>query len=98
MDTNVTANSLHPGVIKTNLGRHLERDPNEPEDDSIYDKTIPEGAATQCYVATSPLIAGVSGQYFSDCNVATADSLMYDEALASRLWTVSEELTKKRPG
>ena len=97
-DTNVTANSLHPGVIKTNLGRHLERDTDGAEADGIYDKTIAQGAATQCYVATSPLLASVSGQYFADCNPATPNSLMYDEALAQRLWSVSEELTRKQPG
>lgn len=96
-DTNVTANSLHPGVIKTNLGRHLDRDTDEAEEDGRYDKTIPQGAATQCYVATSPLLAGVSGHYFADCNPAIPNSLMYDEALASRLWTVSEKLTDKQP-
>ena len=91
--TSVTANSLHPGVIKTNLGRHLDRD-DDDDDSGRYNKSIEQGAATQCYVATSPLIADVSGQYFVDCNPADPNPLMYDEALAARLWTVSEELTQ----
>jgi NAD(P)-dependent dehydrogenase (short-subunit alcohol dehydrogenase family) len=89
--TGVTANSLHPGVIKTNLGRHL---PSRPSSDDIYDKDIPQGAATQCYVAANPIPADISGQYFADSNPALANSLMYDESLARKLWTVSEELTK----
>ena len=93
--TRVTANSLHPGVIKTNLGRHLERKDNEPEDDSVFNKSIPQGAATQCYVAANPKPARITGQYFSDCNPARASALMYDEMLASRLWTVSKELTQR---
>ncbi|MEP1594025.1 MAG: SDR family NAD(P)-dependent oxidoreductase [Halieaceae bacterium] len=91
-DTGVTANSLHPGVIQTNLGRHLDtpaRDPNDP----VYNKDIAQGAATQCYVAAHPTAAPISGQYFADCNPATANPLMYDEDLAARLWQVSEQLT-----
>jgi len=95
--TPVTANSLHPGVIKTNLGRHLDRD-DDDDDSGRYNKSIEQGAATQCYVATSPLIADVSGQYFVDCNPADPNPLMYDEALAARLWAVSEELTSINPG
>jgi len=91
--TSVTANSLHPGVIKTNLGRHLERD-DDDDDTGRYNKSIEQGAATQCYVATSPIITDVSGQYFVDCNPADPNPLMYDKALAARLWTVSEELTQ----
>ena len=40
--TKVTANSLHPGVIKTNLARHVERD---PDDEVPYDKSIPQGVS-----------------------------------------------------
>jgi NAD(P)-dependent dehydrogenase (short-subunit alcohol dehydrogenase family) len=92
-DTRVTANSLHPGVIKTNLGRHMNEGKTEPTDDSVFNKSTPEGAATQCYVAANPIPAHITGQYFSDCNPAMASPLMYDPALASRLWSVSEELT-----
>lgn len=88
--TGTTANSLHPGVIKTNLGRHLPE--QKDADDDVFNKTIPQGAATQCYVAGHPTPAAISGQYFSDCNPVAATPLMYDEALAKRLWSVSEEL------
>ncbi len=90
--TGITANSLHPGVIKTNLGRHLPaRD--EEEEASIYDKSIPQGAATQCYVAAHPIPAPISGQYFVDCNPAVGSPYLYDEGLAKELWSVSEKLT-----
>ena len=92
--TTVTANSLHPGVIKTNLARHLDR----VIDESRFDKSIPQGAATQCYVAAHPIPAPISGEYFVDCNPARASDLMYDEALASRLWSVSEELIRRHGG
>ncbi len=86
----VTANSLHPGVLRTNLGRHMAP---RPATDDIYDKPRPQGAATQCYVAANPIPADITGQYFADCNPAVANSLMYDEALAAKLWEVSESLT-----
>ncbi len=92
--TRVTANSLHPGVIKTNLARYMNRE----IDDSRFDKTIPQGAATQCYVAAHPIPAPISGEYFDDCNPARASDLMYDKALAGRLWSVSEELIARHSG
>ena len=88
--TNATSNSLHPGVIPTNLSRHLpprEMDTNDPRF-----KTIPEGTATQCYVATSPDLDGVTGYYFSDCNPALPTENMQDDEMAAKLWQVSEEL------
>jgi WW domain-containing oxidoreductase len=91
--TGVTSNSVHPGVIKTNLGRHIKRPPGEEVDDSIFDKTIPQGAATQCYVAANPIPAPISGHYFADSNPALANPLMYDRDLARKLWEISEKLT-----
>ena len=59
-------------------------------------KSIEEGAATSCYVATSPLLGSTSGRYFEDCNAVTitGDNHMHDEAMAEELWRVSEDLTR----
>jgi len=89
-NTSATSNSLHPGVIQTNLARHLP--PRDVDPDDPRYKTVPQGAATQCYVATSPELEGVTGYYFSDCNPAVPDHNMQDDAMAARLWAVSEEL------
>jgi NAD(P)-dependent dehydrogenase (short-subunit alcohol dehydrogenase family) len=89
--TTVTANALHPGVIKTNLARHMSAEVQAGDWD---DRNIAQGAATSCYVAASPQLAGVSGYYFSDCNPATPSDHMLDEAMAARLWAVSEDLTR----
>jgi NAD(P)-dependent dehydrogenase (short-subunit alcohol dehydrogenase family) len=91
--TGIIANSLHPGVIKTNLGRHLPPREDDRKDEDIYDKDIPQGAATQVYVAVHPTPRTISGHYFADCNPALASAHMYDAQLAKRLWEVSEELT-----
>ena len=64
----------------------------------MFMKDIPEGAATTCYVATSPDLVGVRGFYFADCNVKLSGAdktspYLYDREMASKLWTVSEEIT-----
>ena len=91
-DDGVTANSLHPGVIKTNLVRHLPPREDDRKDEDIYDKNIPQGAATQAYVAVHPIPATISGHYFADCNPAKASDHMYNQELAARLWDVSEDI------
>ncbi len=96
--TRITSNSLHPGVIDTNIARNvapilrtgfglLTR---------ISGKTIEEGAATSCFVATNPRLGNISGEYFEDCNAVrvVGDNHMHDRDMASRLWLVSEELTR----
>jgi NAD(P)-dependent dehydrogenase (short-subunit alcohol dehydrogenase family) len=97
--TKKTANAVHPGVIRTNLTRHMN-----PVVSVFFDvfgkvalKTVPQGAATEVYVATNPSLASVSGQYFADCNVATPRPDTNDEALAKKLWEVSERIVAELP-
>lgn len=94
-DTSVTSNSIHPGMVATNLGRYITgkpRDPNAPLRKGF--KTAVQGAATQVYVSIDPRLDGVSGHYFEDCNPVEPDGPhMRDDALALKLWNVSEELT-----
>ncbi|MCA9711945.1 MAG: SDR family oxidoreductase [Myxococcales bacterium] len=89
-----TANALHPGVILTNLARHMSPVVQRlaPVVSALAFKTIPQGAATQCYVATHPSLATVSGEYFGDCNVARSSRHAQDEAMGERLWAVTEEI------
>ena len=89
-----TANSLHPGVIGTGLGRHMS-----PWVTGFFAlfmwaaaKSIPQGAATSCLLAASPTVEGVTGEYFADCQPAKTSQLAKDEALAEQLWEVSEKL------
>ena len=96
--TRMTSNSLHPGVINTNIVRNVNPVLRTGFGllTKLSGKTIEEGAATSCYVATSPLLGATSGEYFEDCNAVTVvgDNHMHDGAMASRLWLKSEELTK----
>lgn len=92
--TGRTAHALHPGVINTQLTRHLKPFMRAAwaMASPLLLKSVAQGAATQCYVATHPSVAGLSGQYFADCNVALPSHFGRDNALAEQLWTVSEQL------
>jgi WW domain-containing oxidoreductase len=95
--TQKTANAVHPGVIKTNLARNMS--PLAAIGLTIISplalKSVQQGAATEVYVATSPAVAEVTGQYFMNCNVATPRADASNEALAKRLWEVSEMIVSE---
>jgi len=94
-DTNATANSLRPGVIATNLGRHLPRWKVIALETvgRVFTKTIAEGAATTCYVATAPALSDVSGYFFDHSNPIRAGGFTEDTEMARQLWDVSAQLT-----
>ena len=97
--TRITVNALHPGVINTEIDRHMSR--IKQAGFAVMaalggTKTVEEGAATSCHVATSSLLGSTSGKYFEDCNAVTVhgDNHMQDVALAEELWRVSEDLMR----
>jgi NAD(P)-dependent dehydrogenase (short-subunit alcohol dehydrogenase family) len=107
----VTINAIHPGIIQTELGRHLTPEDlaNFPGATSVEDmrfKTVESGAATSVWAATAPELEGRSGQYLEDCHVAgpaTEDGVQVgysswamDSEAATRLFTLSEELVGER--
>ena len=92
-DDGITANALHPGaILDTNLSRHM--DPAvlaEIVDSGRYMfKTVEQGAATSVLLATSPLLDGVGGRYFEDCNEAEPAAYALDPDEAEWLWDLSE--------
>ena len=83
--TVVTANCLHPGVIKTKLLRAGFGD---------YPGSPPEkGARTPIYLASSPEVEGVSGDYFMECRPVKSSSLSYNKDLQKRFWELAETYT-----
>lgn len=97
--TRTTANAVHPGLIITNIIRYIPKWQQllAPLVGPLLRsriKTTAQGAATTCYVATHPDVAGVSGRYFADCAVAMPEKAMEDDALAARLWAESESLVR----
>jgi NAD(P)-dependent dehydrogenase (short-subunit alcohol dehydrogenase family) len=97
--------AVHPGVIHTELSRHLSRDDfkdmaSRAPAGAMTLKSIPQGAATTVWTATSPELAGQGGRYAEDVQLAgpqnaekTAGVAPHatDEELAERLWAWSEE-------
>lgn len=73
----VTALSVHPGGIHTELGRHMTPEVLKGLQDRVASmgrtfswKTIPQGAATSCWAATAPELVAHGGAYLEDCHVA----------------------------
>ena len=91
--SHVTANSLHPGHVQTEIGN---------KNTAWYARLfwtlsaklrgidVQEGAKTSVYLASSEEVKGISGKYFDECKVKEPSKLAQDKALAKELWRVSE--------
>ncbi len=103
----ITANAVHPGVIMTDLSRHLQASDLEVlksrrGDRPMVLKSVEAGAATTVWAATAPELAGRGGLYLEDCQVSEPISSPdaprgYTEYAtnpedARRLWAISEQL------
>ena len=91
--TGVTANCLHPGFVRTALGRDVTGVPGAVVRLALRLRPGPAtGARTPVYLASSPDVAGVTGAYFVKCKPAEPSALARNAQAAARLWTLSEEL------
>ena len=91
--TGVTSNSLHPGAVASNFGQSgslLFRVGTKLAAPLLL--TTEEGARTSIYLASSPDVEGVSGEYFIKCRIATPSRRARDDDSARRLWQLSEQL------
>jgi NAD(P)-dependent dehydrogenase (short-subunit alcohol dehydrogenase family) len=96
-DGTQTANTLHPGVISTGITRTIPALAQMAMKiaSPLILKTPAQGAATQCYLATSPAVAKVTGAYYADCNPSETTPIAHDLSLAARLWQESEALVAR---
>lgn len=91
--TTATANSLHPGAVATNIG--VDRDTGFGK--AVHAMMRPffltpaQGADTAVFLATSPDVRTVSGEYFYRRKIAPVSARAKDDALARQLWVWSEE-------
>jgi hypothetical protein len=101
-------NALNPGrIASTGLISHVDRDAVVPESfdpagsPGVSVKDIPQGTATSVLLAASPLVAGVAGRYFEDCQEAEpfvpgvrrgVAAYALDPEKAARLWRLSLDL------
>ena len=93
----ITVYSLHPGVVRTELGRHMENRMGPfrhlfwgliwP-----FTKSPMQGAQTTIYCAIDEEISGHSGRYYSDCKEKTVASQGEDDETAEKLWEISAKL------
>ncbi|MFI5296690.1 MAG: SDR family oxidoreductase [Polyangiales bacterium] len=86
----VTVNAVHPGVVKTELGRDMPK--ILMAIGGLFMLTPAGGAKTSLYVATSPECASVTGAYFEKSRPKKASGAALDEAAQERLWKVTEAL------
>nr|CAH0099275.1 unnamed protein product [Daphnia galeata] len=95
----VTVNCLCPGAVNTQIFRNAS---------SLFQtmlgvlipvffKNVKEGAQTSIYLAVAEDIAGITGQYFTDCKISQTSKLGQDLGLAKKLWEISETCVKLKP-
>jgi len=105
--SDVRSYAVHPGVIMTELARHLTPDDikelmeRTPGDGGLEFKQVEAGAATSVYAATAPELEGRGGLYLEDCQIGEVKASetetsgyaphAFDAEAAARLWQVSEE-------
>jgi NAD(P)-dependent dehydrogenase (short-subunit alcohol dehydrogenase family) len=93
----VTANALHPGMVRTGFGA---------EDQQVAWRVVApvvrpflrspaRGARTSIHLAASPAVAGVTGTYFADRRPKRSSRLSQDAVVAARLWQVSTDLVAR---
>jgi NAD(P)-dependent dehydrogenase (short-subunit alcohol dehydrogenase family) len=90
--TGVTLNTLHPGVVNTQLG--MDRSKPRKGIARRFFKTPEKGAETSIYLASSPEVEGVTGKYFINKEVRESSEESYDEQNAKKLWNITEKMTK----
>ncbi|XP_065334331.1 retinol dehydrogenase 12-like [Cloeon dipterum] len=99
--TDVTSNSLHPGVVKTEIARRMPL-PNVLYKllgyvTAFFFKNEYEGAQTSIHLAVSEEVEGVTGRYFVDCKDAKMSADAKNQELAKKLWDKCVQLVKLTP-
>jgi len=90
----VSVNSLHPGSTRgTGFDKYRNLTRLSHRVARLFMKSPAQGAATQTLLAASPQVAGITGEYWSDCQIAQGNPLLADAALTRRLWEASERIT-----
>lgn len=96
-DADITVNCLHPGAVRTRIGRDGEATRISGIVWPVVGRffiTPEKGARTSVWAATAPELNGVTGEFFVKQKVKKPRKTALDDAAAARLWALSEELTK----
>ncbi|CAF0764833.1 unnamed protein product [Adineta steineri] len=102
-NTNITANSLHPGCVQTEIARNILGGHYQIILNTLVliltsisyylTKTPEQGAQTSIYLASDRRLDHVTGKYFKDCKKCSSSKTSLDQQAAKRLWKLSEEMT-----
>jgi len=99
--------AVHPGVIMTELSRHMDQADfdllmnSRPSGEDLKFKTVPQGAATSVWAASTPELEGRGALYCEDCHIADpaepggeggVEDYALDVSGADKLWALSEQL------
>jgi WW domain-containing oxidoreductase len=93
----IAVNSLHPGATR---GTGLNKSAGLPAKIALsaarlFMKSAARGAATQALLAANPSVSGITGEFWSNCQIAKGNSLLQDAGLAQRLWEVSDAIVAR---
>ncbi|XP_034530619.1 retinol dehydrogenase 14-like [Notolabrus celidotus] len=90
----VTVNALTPGIVRTNLGRHVHVPVLAKPLFNLLSwglfKSPEEGAQTSVYLACSPDVDGAQGECYADCKRQVLLDKATDQEVARKLWDISE--------
>lgn len=89
--TPITVNALHPGLVASSFGSGqgwLSKAVSLVT--RLAGVSVTEGAQTSIYLASSPEVEGVTGQYFIKCREQRSSPISYDTAVAKQVWDVSQ--------
>jgi WW domain-containing oxidoreductase len=84
----IAVNSADPGAARTRIRTGLFK--------RLFAKSAAQAAATQALLAASPAVSGITGEYWSNCQISQGNALLQDTALARRLWDVSQEILDRQ--
>jgi WW domain-containing oxidoreductase len=93
----IAVNSLHPGATR---GTGLNKSAGLPAKIALsaarlFMKSPARGAATQALLAANPSVGGITGEFWSNCQIAKGSSLLQDAGLAKHLWEVSDDIVAR---
>ncbi|KAI8323020.1 NAD(P)-binding protein [Martensiomyces pterosporus] len=92
----VTVNSLHPGMVTTNITRHVGTSSIQHAVESMILLDVQAGALTSIYLALSPEVEGETGHYFTRCMQMAAHPKSLDVAEQDKLWEYTEKLIAEK--
>ena len=93
--TRITVNAFHPGAVRSRFGKELSGIGGFVfKYLDMFMRSPERGADTAIWLASDPVLNGVSGKYFQDRREKKSSRLSYNHLIAKQLWDVSEQLTQ----